>query len=203
MISITSRSFVIQMEKLKKQSPSLYGQLLRQLDGVYMDEVHHLGAPETLKFFLDLRAKSEAVFFGATATPVHRNVKIQDLFERVHWSYLDEGEFANYPPSKVVEQLGRSIERGDITPFNDIHVLAGEDLVDATKNPFFIQGEGSPLFSINPHYYSRLREVLSGIFESNKKGNDYNIHHKRGGGYSLFSKQGSGWYPLLKPTIQG
>ncbi len=169
-ISITGRSFVIQMEKLQSEDPSLYEQLLKNLDGIYMDEVHHLGAPRTLEFVLDLREKSGAIHVGTTATPVHRDVKIQDLFERVHWSYLDEGEFATYPPSKVVEQLGRSIERGDITPFNDIYVLADEDMVDMTRTPFFIQKEGSFLFSVNPHYYSRLSDILSGIFESNKKG---------------------------------
>ena len=169
-INITSRSFVIQLGKLQDENPSLYRRLLENLDGVYMDEVHHLGAPETLEFVQGVREKSGAVFVGVTATPVHRNVSIQGLFERVHWSYLDEGEFATYPPSKVVEQLGRSIERGDITPFNDIHVLAGEDMVDMTNTPFFVQKGESALFSLNPHYYSRLSDILSGIFESNKKG---------------------------------
>lgn len=169
-ITITSRSFIIQMEKLEDKNPTLYKKLLKQLDGIYIDEVHHLGAPKTLEFVLDLKEKSEAFVYGTTATPVHRDVEIQNLFQKIHWSYLEEGNFDTYTPSMVVEQLVRSIERGDITPFNDIYVLMGEDIIDMTYTPLFIQRKGSLLFSINPHYYSQLREILSGIFDSNKKG---------------------------------
>ena len=169
-INITINSFRIQLEKLKNKNPSLYEQLLQNLDGIYFDEVHHLGAPKTLQFILDLREKSKVFLYGATATPVHKDIIIQELFQKVHWSYLEEEEFDIYPPSMVIDQLGLSIERGDITPFNDIYTILAEDIENMARTPFFVQSEESLRFSINPHYYGQLREMLSSIFESNKKG---------------------------------
>ena len=168
-INLTVKSFLIQMENLKNKNPFLYEWLLKNLDAIYIDEVHHLGAPRTLEFILDLKEKTQAFIYGTTATPVHEDVEIQDLFQKIHWSYMDEFNFDTYPSSIVVDQLGRSIERGDITPFNDVYILLGED-IPTTTAPFFIQRGESHLFSINPYYYDQLMEIVSSIFESNKKG---------------------------------
>ncbi len=169
-VTITNRSFIIQLDRLREEDLPLYEKLLENLDGIYIDEVHHLGAPRTLEFVLNLQNKTQAFVYGSTATPVHRDVEIQGLFQKVHWSYLEERSFDTYPPSMVVDQLKRSIERGDITPFNDVYVFLGENMVDISRTPFFIQRRDSWPFSINPHYYGQLKENLSGIFESNKKG---------------------------------
>ncbi|MCY4512412.1 MAG: helicase-related protein, partial [Bdellovibrionales bacterium] len=174
-ISITLRSFLIQMESLKEKEPLLYQHLIESLDGIWIDEVHHLGASQTRDFILDLKNKSRAFLYGTTATPVHRDVLIQQLFDKVHWSYLEEGNFERHPPSMVVDQLISSIERGDITPFNDIFVLLGESMerkriLEISDTPFFIQRHENSLFSINPYYYEELVEGLSVIFERNRKG---------------------------------
>ena len=169
-VTITSKSFMIQLEKLREEDSSLYEKLLENLDGIYIDEVHHLGAPRTLNFVLDLQNRTQTFVYGSTATPVHRDVEIQNLFQKVHWSYLEERGFDKYPPSMVVGQLRRSIEKGDITPFNDIYVLLGEDMANMRNTPFFIQRGNSSFFSINPQYYGQVKENLSGIFESHKKG---------------------------------
>ena len=179
-ISLSISSFRIQMKQLKNEKPSLYEQLLQDLDGIYMDEVHHLGAPKTLKLIFDLKEKSKAFLYGATATPVHTDVIIQDLFQKVHWSYLEEVSLDIYPPSLVINQLGLSIERGDITPFNDIYTIFAENIENTTRTSFFIQDKENLRFFIqdkenlrffiNPHYYGHLREILSSIFKSNKKG---------------------------------
>ena len=168
-ISISLRSFRTQMEKLKLENELLYNKLVKNIDGIWIDEVHHLGAPETLKFISKLKEKSGAFLYGTTATPAHKDVEIQKLFEKRHWSYLEDKQIESYPPSVVIEQLVSSIEKGDITPFNDIYVLLSEKL-GIKGTPFFIQKEVNSLFSINPFYYRYLSKVLSVIFHSNKKG---------------------------------
>ena len=165
-ISLTLKSFMIQMEKLREKDPFMYSRALKNIDGIYIDEAHHLGAVQTNRFVLDLVKNSQAFLYGATATPVHKDFEIQALFEKVHWSYLEEKNF--FPPSMVIDQLSLSIKKGDITPFNDIYLVLSEKLVSANESPFFIQD--SNLFSINPEYYARLNEFLSVIFDSNKKG---------------------------------
>ena len=185
-ITLTLRSFMIQMNKLREKDEVLYNELVKDIDGIWIDEVHHLGAVETNKFITELKEESGAFLYGATATPVHKNTEIQKIFEKKHWSYLEEAkelkeinhldnqpqevkDLESYPPSVVIKQLISSIERGDITPFNDIYLLVGEKL-DSKQNPIFIQKEPGSLYSVNPDYYPYLSEKLSVIFESNEKG---------------------------------
>ena len=169
-ISLTLKSFISQMEKLKEREPLMYSQVVENTDGIYIDEVHHLGAQQTSRFILDLVEKSQAFLYGATATPVHKDLEIQALFEKVHWSYLEETSFDSLPPSMVIDQLSLSIQKGDITPFNDIYVVLAEKLVSLAESPVFIQKPDQALFSVNPEHYARLRDLLGVIFESNRKG---------------------------------
>ena len=169
-ISLTLKSFISQMEKLKERHPLIYSRVVKDTDGIYIDEVHHLGAKQTSRFILDLAEKSQAFLYGATATPVHKDLEIQALFEKVHWSYLEETSFDSLPPSMVIDQLSLSIQKGDITPFNDIYVVLAEKLVSLAESPVFIQKPDQALFSVNPEHYARLRDLLGVIFESNRKG---------------------------------
>ena len=169
-ISLTLKSFISQMEKLKERHPLIYSRVVKDTDGIYIDEVHHLGAKQTSRFILDLVEKSQAFLYGATATPVHKDLEIQALFEKVHWSYLEETSFDSLPPSMVIDQLSLSIQKGDITPFNDIYVVLAEKLVSLAESPVFIQKPDQALFSVNPEHYARLRDLLGVIFESNRKG---------------------------------
>ena len=169
-INLTLKSLQTQMAKLKNKDLALYNRLFESLSGIFIDEVHHLGGAKTLPFILDLKNKSKAFLYGTTATPVHKDVEIQKLFEKMHWSYLEEKNLDKYPASMVVDQLINSIERGDITPFNDVHFLLDEIIMDKSNIPLFIQKHENYFFSINPYYYDKITKILQGLFESNKKG---------------------------------
>ena len=70
-----------------------------------------------------------------------------------------------------MEQLSIGIERGEITPFDDLYIIGeSERGFNITKeHPLFIQPVNH-LRVLNPHYYNKLAGILHPIFQSNKKG---------------------------------
>ena len=97
---------------------------------------HHLGANETRKIVMDLVEKSKAFLYGATATPVHHEVELRDFFKREHWTYLNTRDnlFERHGTDSILEQLAIGIERGELTPFNDLYVIGEQTFKDLQKN---------------------------------------------------------------------
>ena len=58
-------------QSISSQGSSLYERLTKNLDGIYIDEAHHLGASQTKRSLLTLGESSRAFLYGATATPFH------------------------------------------------------------------------------------------------------------------------------------
>ena len=175
---ITTQSLKSQLSFLKNEKTQDYTRLVRNTDGIYIDEAHHLGAYHTKSTLLQLQERSEAFLYGTTATPIHHEVNLREFFEREHWSYLNTIEknnlFASHPAEKVMEQLSIGIERGEITPFDTLYIIGeskrGKKGFNVTKeNPLFIQPVNH-LRVLNPYHYNTLAGVLHSIFQSNKKG---------------------------------
>ena len=201
---ITSQGLKARLNDFKTQDQryGVYTKLIQNLGGVYIDEAHHLGAGRTKEAIIEsLISDSRAFLYGATATPIHHQEELGEFFDKQHWSYLNrEGNlFEVHPVEKVLEQLFLSINRGDITPFDDLYVV-GENLFfkDPTEEqeedqkqssqsvrssvqlevlkdshleqePVFIKGENQ-FYVLNPEYYERLNEILVPFFKDNLKG---------------------------------
>ena len=127
---ITSQSLKARLNDFQTQDAryGVYKALIENLGAVYIDEAHHLGAEKTQKAIEELVKDSKAFLFGATATPIHHQLKLDRFFDRQHWSYLntEDNLFEVHGLEKVLEQLYLSINSGDITPFDDLYVI-GED----------------------------------------------------------------------------
>ena len=167
---LTSQTLKTQLNLLKDKKPEIYTQLAENTRGIYLDEAHHLGAFQTKTALLKLRDESEAFFYGATATPVHGEENIRELFIREHWSYLDGSgnPFRIYNVDKTLEQLFLAMRKGEVTPFDDLYII-GESNFNTHTEPLFIQGN-SDFYVLNPHHYKRLAGILHPILEFNSKG---------------------------------
>ena len=167
---LTSQTLKTQLNLLKDKKPEIYTQLAENTSGIYLDEAHHLGAYYTKSALLKLRDESEAFFYGATATPVHGEENIRELFIREHWSYLDGSgnPFRIYNVDKTLEQLFLAMRKGEVTPFDDLYII-GESNFNTHTEPLFIQGN-SDFYVLNPHHYKRLAGILHPILEFNSKG---------------------------------
>ena len=158
---------------------ALYHRLAQNLDAVYVDEAHHFGAPQTKEKLSELIETNGAFLYGATATPFHSNARLiesednnkeKPLFERSHWSYMNnkkEDLFKTYKLPSILDQLSIAISQGDIAPFNDLYVI-GEDNFQGES--LFVQGKQGSRFVLNPAHYERLSEILLPILLSNQKG---------------------------------
>ena len=168
---ITTQALKHQIRFLEEDHPDIYEKMTKGTKGIYLDEAHHLGAPRTKTSLLQLQEQSEAFLVGITATPAHHEVKLKELFEREHWSYLngEENLFQSHPSGQIVEQLSLAIQEGEITPFEDLYVFGPVNFPETKENPLFIKGE-SDFFVLNPHHYNRLAGLLHSIIQSNKKG---------------------------------
>ena len=169
---VTSQTLKKQLNLLENKKPEIYKKLVENTQGIYLDEAHHLGAFHTKKALLKLKDQSRAFFYGATATPVHKEVNIRGLFAREHWSYLngEENLFRTHSADKTLEQLSLAIRKGEVTPFDDLYVIGESKNFNVTKEqPLFIQGS-SDLYVLNPYYYKRLAGILHPILEFNRKG---------------------------------
>ena len=140
---ITSQSLKLRLSEFFTQTEKKYKDIqesfVRSVGGIYIDEAHHLGARETRKEVLDLVARSEAFLYGATATPVHHEVNLRDFFKREHWTYLNTRDslFERHGTDAVLEQLSIGIERGELTPFDELYVIGEQtfkDLEEERKN---------------------------------------------------------------------
>ena len=140
---ITSQSLKLRLSEFFTQTERRYKNLqesfVRSVGGIYIDEAHHLGAKETRKVILDLVARSKAFLYGATATPVHHEVNLRDFFKREHWTYLNTRDhlFERHGTDAVLEQLSIGIERGELTPFDELYVIGEQtfkDLEEERKN---------------------------------------------------------------------
>ena len=170
---ITSQSLKQQLNLLQHKNLKVYSRLAESTDGIYIDEAHHLGAFHTKEALLTLKEQSEAFLYGTTATPVHHTINLRDFFEREHWSYLNTIEknnlFASHPPEKVMEQLSLGIEKGEITPFDNLYIISENSFNITKEQPLFIQSENY-FRVLNPHHYNTLVGILHPIIQSNKKG---------------------------------
>ena len=191
---ITIQSLKKQLSFLKEKEPDVYRLLVEHIDGIYLDEAHHLGAFQTRSAIMSLHEDSKAFLYGATATPVHHEVSLRRFFEREHWSYLSEGkgkdvnrqrdrgterpteriatereEDSSLSPQEVLGQLSEAIHKGEITPFDDLYIVGESHFLVTEEKPLFIQSE-SQLRTLNPDYHDRLTGILHPILESNRKG---------------------------------
>ena len=189
---ITSQSLKLRLSEFFTQTERRYKDIqesfLRSIGGIYIDEAHHLGARETRKAILDLVERSKAFLYGATATPVHHEVNLRDFFKREHWTYLNTRDhlFERHGTDAVLEQLSIGIERGELTPFDELYVIGEQtfkDLEEERKNnnnsgtpktdlpsiSVFMQAE-SAYYVLNPAYYESLLRIISPILSANRKG---------------------------------
>ena len=183
---ITSQSLKLRLAELLSNGNEVYESLVNNLNSIYIDEAHHLRAEQTESALLGLIEEShkagnkEVLLYGTTATPVHHEKELRALFEREHWSYLNEApeEFFNtHSLESILTQLSRAINQGDITPFDDLYVLGEDSFLnrvrasqDHTEESIFINSEESTFYELNPRYYNTLAEFLFPIFQDNKKG---------------------------------
>ncbi len=184
---ITSQSLKPRFNALSRDRDlrGSYEKLIKNLNSIYIDEAHHLGATKTKTTIAKLIREShtqgnrEVLLYGTTATPVHEEVELKDLFEREHWSYLNERQedfFRTHSLEQILVQLSKAINRGDITPFDDLYVL-GEDSFKSRKGAdkentedIFINTQHNSYYELNPKHYNRLAELLFPIFQDNRKG---------------------------------
>ena len=150
---------------------SFYERLAKNLDGIYIDEAHHLGASQTKRSLLTLWESSQAFLYGATATPFHHEENITELFEKNHWSYLNKADnlFEKHSIEDILDQLSLAIRNRDITPFEDLYVIGESSFKEIKDQPVFIQGR-SDYFVLNPAHYERLAQILYPVLSANKKG---------------------------------
>ncbi len=159
---------------LQRATTSQINFLTENLEGFYIDEAHHLGATLTHRMVHSLKQKTNFVLYGATATPLHHKVPILPLFEAHHWSYLPLSS-AEKSISDILHQLSEGIQRGEITPFDDMYVIGDNAFQTPLHNKelkqqeVFIKGE-TQFYVLNPRFYKRLTEILFPIIEANKKG---------------------------------
>ncbi len=114
---------------------------------------------------------SRSFLYGSTATPVHHEVSLKDMFDKIHWSYLNQRDFffKDHESSEVLEQMSIAIERGDLTPFDELYIIGESTLKrEQDKAKLFVKEKG--LFVLNPHYYTRLGRALYSVINDNKKG---------------------------------
>ena len=188
---ITSQSLKLKLSEFFTETEQRYRAIqesfVRNVGGIYIDEAHHLGASETRKVVLDLVERSKAFLYGATATPVHHEVELRDFFKQEHWTYLNTKDnlFERHSTDSILEQLAMGIERGELTPFDDLYVIGEQTFKDLQrsnrkgnntnrnndqKDPsVFIQAE-SAYYVLNPAHYENLLRIIEPILSANKKG---------------------------------
>ena len=148
-----------------------YKQISERLSAIFMDEAHHLGADLTKEVLLGLQERSGAFLYGTTATPVHHEVNLRDLFEKVHWSYINDrySLFQDHPSEAILRQLSIAIERGDLTPFDKLHFII-ETFLTGGENVGNVFVSENKRRVLNPDYYQKLAQFIYPILNSNKKG---------------------------------
>ncbi len=97
------------------------------------DEVHHAGAHYAKQIVSGLiHSRGEDRFvYGTSATPIHRQTSIVNLFEdNVFWAYVDTaasfskpGRTVDYSFQIIVDQLNQALAQGDLSPIGFIQLL--------------------------------------------------------------------------------
>ncbi|MCB9027401.1 MAG: DEAD/DEAH box helicase family protein [Bdellovibrionaceae bacterium] len=167
----------ITFKKWLQQASTKDKEALRQLtDIVIYDEAHHIGAELTYDLLPKwLGEDSDSPFLlGSTATPIHAETNIQDLFDgATFWAYLDTSDnfLANSNSHQrevedLVTQLELAIREGDVTPIEKINILSSLDL-QIEGVPLFISetSDGNGRNVLNTQYYSKVFSRLSPLLE--------------------------------------
>ncbi|MGE4232501.1 MAG: DEAD/DEAH box helicase [Bacteriovoracia bacterium] len=112
-------------------SPEEQLRLREMTQALAFDEAHHTGAPETREFIRVMRRRDTPTsympfLYGTTATPLHREQKIEELFHnRAFWAYIDSPQdYLNKdvpltydrPVPQIVRQLVNAIDAGELAP---------------------------------------------------------------------------------------
>ena len=168
---VTTQTLKSQFQFLENEKPDIYKKLTENTKGIYLDEAHHLGAFRTKSALLKLQEQSGAFLYGTTATPVHYEINLRELFEREHWSYLsgEDNLFESHSAEQVLNQLSLAIKEGEIIPFEDLYIIGESNFHVTEESPLFMQGD-SDFYVLNPDHYNRLAGILNPIIESNRKG---------------------------------
>ncbi|MBK7845505.1 MAG: DEAD/DEAH box helicase family protein [Bdellovibrionales bacterium] len=157
------------------------GELARVLKVMVYDESQHLGAPLMREFLEDISARDDFSGFilGLTATPVHRDISLQEMFyNQSYWVHLDRAdnvmnqtEFLERNVSDVVEQLYRTFSKGELTPFDQLFFLSKEifEIED-----LFVQGLDNldvpgGRYVINPKHYEYIARFLKSLIQEKNK----------------------------------
>jgi superfamily II DNA or RNA helicase len=170
----------------------------KYLSEIIIDEAHHAGA-ELLRGFLqkvmtldsnkkqNLQNSSEQFPFllGLTATPVHREVGLQDLFgQSVFFMNIDK-QYQHHKQERslteVMDQVQRTSDVGETTPLENVHILTPEILGISREeltipNWELTKKEPSDVVNdpknsrriLNPEAYSQVFGLLSPIYKSDK-----------------------------------
>jgi superfamily II DNA or RNA helicase len=150
------------------------------------DETHHMGAEEAQELTTLLMAypSSEVFLFGTTATPLHHDVAITDLYDnRGFWAYLDTAEtyfdrdaMIERPLSSILDQLAAAIDSGDLTPFDEFHILIPEKMLAGQMGEIFItsredanEGVGF-LQRVDKKAFPEIEQELLPLFKKHKRG---------------------------------
>jgi superfamily II DNA or RNA helicase len=174
----TTATFRNQFKSLNKKERDELASVLKLM--VY-DESQHLGAPLMREFLEDVSARDNFSGFilGLTATPVHRDVSLQEMFfNQSFWVHLDRAdkvmnqtEFLERNVSDVVEQLYQTFSKGELTPFDQLFFLSKEifEIED-----LFVQGLDSldvpgGRYVINPKYYEYIARFLKSLIQEKNK----------------------------------
>jgi superfamily II DNA or RNA helicase len=167
-IAITTQGLKALIKILNKKDYSI---LSAKLDGLFIDEAHHYGAPETFGILSELVDSSNGFLYGSTATPVHQRVNLRDFFDVEHWSYLNDRDnlFQEHSAEKGLTQLKIGIEMGEIRPFDELYIVGEPSFNGTEKIPLFINGE-SGKYVLNPEHYQRLAQIVFPILSGNPKG---------------------------------
>ncbi|MBK7845511.1 MAG: DEAD/DEAH box helicase family protein [Bdellovibrionales bacterium] len=167
-----------QFKSLKEKERDELASVLKLM--VY-DESQHLGAPLMREFLEDVSARDiySGFILGLTATPVHRDVSLQEMFyNQSFWVHLDSAEkvmnqteFFERNVSDVVEQLYQTFSKGELTPFDQLFFLSKEifEIED-----LFVQGLDSldvpgGRYVINPKYYEYIARFLKSLIQEKNK----------------------------------
>ncbi len=164
-----------------RATPEQLEQLRMRLGMVVFDEAHHVGAATWLEAIRKiLEDNDNTKFLGATATPVHRDAKIQsifnDLFEgRSFWAYLDhkaEGVGVDREVGSVVDQLEHSIAVGELTPLEKLYAIDPNSF-DKDGTSIFEKadpGNSRSDFRIKKEQYDPLAKRLTPLLKRHDSG---------------------------------
>lgn len=184
----TTQSFKASMLGDPEQVESRTSLMAGALATLVYDEAHHAGAEGIVPVLQDLVSQSNnrMFFYGTTATPLHRETDIADLFgNQAFWAYEDRAEDFLKDGSdglfrsvdSVVSQLASAIKAGDLSSFDRVHLLRATSFLRNTESEteFFVAlgsaiGAERGRHQINPLYRQRVARGLRPLFHKHSRG---------------------------------